>query len=52
MDIFIAIYSDDGKVYVDVYFKDETFWTSQRGMSELFKVSKSSISRHLTNIFC
>lgn len=48
----ILLYSsDDGKVYVDVYFKDETFWLSQRGMAELFEVSKSSISRHLTNIF-
>ena len=48
----ILLYSsDDGKVYVDVYFKDENFWLSQRGMAELFEVSKSSISRHLTNIF-
>ncbi len=48
----ILLYSsDDGKVYVDVYFRDETFWLSQRGMAELFEVSKSSISRHLTNIF-
>ena len=48
----IAIYSTpNSNVYVDVVFKDETFWMTQRAMSELFDVDKSVISRHLKNIF-
>lgn len=38
-------------VYVDVYFKDDTFWMTQRAMAELFEVNPPAISRHLQNIF-
>lgn len=31
--------------------KEETLWMTQKAMSELFGVDKSSISRHLKNIF-
>ena len=31
--------------------KDETIWLTQKAMAELFDVDKSSISRHLKNIF-
>jgi hypothetical protein len=48
----ITLYSVDGSnVYVDVVFKDETFWMTQKGMTELFDVDKSVISRHLKNIY-
>jgi len=48
----IAIYSTpNSNVYVDVVFKDETFWMTQKAMSELFDADKSVISRHLKNIF-
>jgi len=48
----IALYSTPGgNVYVDVVFKDETFWMTQKAMSELFEVDKSVISRHLKNLF-
>ena len=36
---------------VQVVVKDETLWMTQKAMSELFGVDKSSISRHLKNIF-
>ena len=48
----IALYSTpDSNVYVDVVFKDETFWMTQKALSELFDVNVPSISRHLKNIF-
>lgn len=39
------------KEYVNVIFKDETFWMTQKAMTELFEVEKSAISKHLSNIF-
>jgi hypothetical protein len=48
----IALYSTpNSSIYVDVIFKDETFWMTQKAMTELFNVDKSVISRHLKNIF-
>ena len=48
----IVLYSTpDSNVYVDVVFKDEIFWMTQKAMAELFDVDKSVISRHLKNIF-
>ena len=38
-------------VYVDVYFKDDTFWMTQRAMAELFGVNTPAISKHLQNIY-
>lgn len=43
--------SDDGAVSVDVYFHNETFWLTQKAMSELFDVDRSVITKHLKNIF-
>lgn len=39
------------KEYVNVIFKEETFWMTQKAMTELFEVEKSAISKHLSNIF-
>lgn len=36
---------------VSVTFKDETFWLTQKAMSELFGCSPDNISLHLKNIF-
>jgi hypothetical protein len=48
----IAIYSTpNSNVYVDVVFKDETFWMTQKAMSELFDVNTPAINKHLKNIF-
>ena len=45
--------SDEGAVSIDVVIdKDnETMWTTQKTMAELFNVSKSTISEHLKHIF-
>ena len=48
----ILLYSiDENKVYVDVYYKNETFWLSQKSMAELFDVNVPAISKHLNNIY-
>ena len=48
----ILLYSDEnGKEYVSVVFKDETFWLTQKAMAELFGCTADNISLHLKNIF-
>ncbi len=48
----IALYAiGDNSVYVDVVFKDETFWMTQKALTQLFEVDLSVISRHLKNIY-
>ena len=39
------------EIKIDVYFQNETLWLSQKQMSKLFNVSKSTISEHFKNIF-
>lgn len=41
----------DGITKVDVTFMDETVWLSLDQMAELFQRDKSTISRHIKNIF-
>ena len=36
---------------VDVFYKDETLWLSQKRMSELFDVGQPAIAKHLINIY-
>ncbi len=48
----IIIYTtEDGSVKFDVPFDGETVWLSQDQMAELFDRNKSTISRHIKNIF-
>jgi len=48
----IAIYSTpNSSVYVDVVFKDETFWMTQKAIGELFGVNTPAVNKHLKNIF-
>lgn len=48
----IIIYTDpQGHVRVEVYFEEETFWLSQKRMSELFGVEVQTINYHLKEIF-
>ena len=47
----VLIYrSSTGKVNVNVLFSQDTFWLSQKRMSELFNVALSTINYHLTQI--
>jgi len=48
----IVLYqTDDGKVTVNVRFEDETFWLTQKVISELFGVGIPAITKHLKNIY-
>ncbi|MBQ7935401.1 MAG: virulence RhuM family protein [Clostridia bacterium] len=47
----IIFKTDDEKVSVDVIFENETVWLSQEQMAELFERDKSTISKHIKNIF-
>lgn len=40
-----------GEKRIEVVYRDETFWMSQRGLAELFSVKIPAISKHLKNIF-
>lgn len=42
---------EDTNVYVNVIFKEETFWMTQRVMAELFDCTTDNISLHLKNIY-
>lgn len=48
---FIIYNTPNGEVKIDVFVEDESVWLTQKSMAELFGVSKSTISEHLSNIF-
>ena len=48
---FMVYSSAEEEVSVNAVIKDETIWLTQKAMAELFDVDKSTISRHLKNIF-
>lgn len=43
--------TEDGKTKIDVHMENDTVWLSQDQMTELFQRDKSTISRHIKNIF-
>ena len=48
----IVLYQVEGtNICVNVVFKDETFWMTQKAMAELFGVQAPAISKHLNNIY-
>jgi hypothetical protein len=48
----IILYSSpEGLAKIDVFFQNETFWLTQKQMSELFDVDVRTISDHLQTIF-
>lgn len=48
----ILIYqTEDGLTKIDVNMQDETVWLTQEQMAKLFQRDKSTISRHIRNIF-
>ena len=48
---FLIFKTDDNTVEVDVRFSDETVWLTLDQMAALFDRDKSTISRHIKNIF-
>ncbi len=47
----IMYQSEDGLTKIDVTMDNETVWLSLDQMAELFQRDKSTISRHIRNIF-
>ncbi len=45
------LYRLDNENDINVLVKDDTIWLTQKAMGELFDVDRTSISRHLKNIF-
>ena len=41
----------DDDTQVNAVIKNESVWLTQKAMSELFQVDRTSISKHLKNIF-
>jgi hypothetical protein len=48
---FLLYTAPDGAVKVEVFFKDETVWLTQKALAELFGVQRPAITKHLGNIF-
>lgn len=48
---FLVYRTAEEDISINAVVKDETIWLTQKAMGELFGVDKSSISRHLKNIF-
>lgn len=48
---FLLYTAPDGAVKVDVCFRDETVWLTQKALAELFGVKVPAVSKHLRNIF-
>ena len=52
MDNQIIIYqTEDGQTQVDVRMENETVWLTQAQMAELFQTDRTSIVRHINNIY-
>jgi len=43
--------SSEGDVKVEVFFKDETAWLTQKKIAEVFGVDVRTVSEHLQNVF-
>ncbi|MCL2029254.1 MAG: virulence RhuM family protein [Deltaproteobacteria bacterium] len=50
-DVIILFKTEDEKISVDVRFDEETVWLTLDQMAELFERGKSTISRHIKNVF-
>lgn len=48
---FVIFQTADGKVNINVFFKDETLWLTQKLIAELFEKGRSTITEHLKQIF-
>lgn len=48
---FLLYTTEDGRTRLEVHLENETVWLSLNQMAELFQRDKSTISRHIANIF-
>lgn len=50
-DNIVFYQTENADVVVNVVYKDETFWLSQKAMAALFDVNTQAITKHLSNIY-
>ena len=48
---FLLYTAPDGAVKVEVFFREETVWLTQKALAELFGVRRPAVTKHLQNIF-
>ncbi len=48
---FLIFQTEDKAEGVQVFYKDESIWATQKAMAALFDVDRSVITKHLKNIF-
>ena len=48
---FLVYRTAEEDISIKAVVKDETIWLTKKAIGELFGLDKSSISRHLKNIF-
>jgi len=48
---FVIFKTETWKVNIDVFFKDETLWLTQKMIAELFEKWRTTVTEHLKNIF-
>ncbi|MEK7290261.1 MAG: virulence RhuM family protein [Planctomycetota bacterium] len=48
---FLLYTANDGSVKIEVFFKEETVWLTQKALAELFGVQVPAVNKHLKNIF-
>ncbi|MEE9430303.1 MAG: virulence RhuM family protein [Melioribacteraceae bacterium] len=48
---FVIFKTETGKVNIDVFFKDDTLWLTQKRIADLFEKGRSTITEHLKKIF-
>lgn len=48
---FLLYTSPDGQVKIDVLFNKETVWLTQDQMADLFRTDRTSITKHIKNIY-
>jgi len=50
-DKFLFYTAEDGAVKVEVLYKQETVWLTQKALAELFGVRVPAVNKHLKNVF-
>ena len=50
-DKIIIYQTEDGQTQIDVRLENETVWLTQAQMAELFQTDRTSIVRHINNIY-
>ena len=48
---FLIFQAEDKAQGIQVFYKDETIWATQKAISTLFDVNVPAISKHLQNIY-